>query len=95
VLYIEDDKVLWYHKSFPDFLFDKNLSKDFWCNEAEHHQLLTESCFRIMEAGLRFNIANIPSSFILDRDNPTLSDAVNSALWTNRCGCGIYQRARH
>jgi hypothetical protein len=59
VLYTEDDKVLWYHKSFPDFLFDKGRSKDFWCNEAEHHQLLTESCFRIMEAGLRFNIANI------------------------------------
>jgi hypothetical protein len=29
-----------------------------------------------MQAGLRFNIANIPSSFILDRDNATLSEAV-------------------
>jgi len=80
VLYTENGKVLWYHKSFPDFLFDKGRSKDFWCNEAEHHQRLTESCFRVMEAGLRFNIANIPSSFILDRDNSTLSDAVKQNI---------------
>ena len=80
VLYIENNKILWYHKSFPDFLFDKARSKDFWCNEAEHHQRLTESCFRIMEAGLRFNIANIPSSFILDHDNSTLSDAVKQNI---------------
>ena len=80
VLYTDNDKVLWYHKSFPDFLFDKARSKEFWCNEAEHHYCLTESCFRIMEAGLRFNIANIPSSFILDRDNSTLSDVVNQNI---------------
>jgi hypothetical protein len=66
VLYTEHDKVLWYHKSFPDFLFDRTRSKDFWCDVNEHHRLLTESCFRVMKEGLRFNIANIPSSFFLD-----------------------------
>ena len=80
VLYTENNKVLWYHKSFPDFLFDKARSKDFWCNQAEHHQRLTESCFSIMEAGLRFNIANIASSFIFDRDNSTLLDAVKQNI---------------
>ena len=80
VLYTDNDKVLWYHKSFPDFLFDKARSKEFWCNEAEHHQRLAESCFHIMQAWLRFNIADIPSSFILDRDNPTLSDTVKQNI---------------
>ena len=75
VLYTEHGKVLWYHKSFPDFLFDRNRSKEFWCNQVEHHQRLTDSCFVIMKR-LRFNIANIPSSFSLDRDNSTLPEEV-------------------
>jgi hypothetical protein len=76
VLYTDNDRIRWYHKSFPDFLFDQARSKEFWCNKGEHHRYLTKSCFHIMQAGLRFNIANIPSSFILDRDNATLSEAV-------------------
>jgi len=76
VLYTEHGKVLWYHKSFPDFLFDENRSKDFWCNQVEHHRRLTDSCFLVMKAGLRFNIANISSSFILDSDNCALPGEV-------------------
>jgi len=80
VLYIQHNQVLWYHKSFPDFLFARDRSKKFWCNEAENHRRLLESCFRIMKSGLRFNIANIPSSFILDRDNSMLPDAVRQNI---------------
>ena len=76
VLYSENNKVLWYHKSFPDFLFDRDRSKDFWCDQAAHHQRLMDSCFRVMQEGLRFNIANIESSFVFDRNNSTLPDAV-------------------
>lgn len=80
VLYTENNQVLWHHKSFPDFLFDQNRSRHFWCNQAKHHRLLTDSCFRVMKEGLRFNIANIPSSFILDRDNTTLPDEVEREI---------------
>jgi len=80
VLYTQHDRVLWYHKSFPDFLFDPDRSKKFWCNEMEHHRRLMESCFRIMKSGLRFNIANIPSSFVLDYDNTMLPDAVKQNI---------------
>jgi hypothetical protein len=76
VLYTENDKVLWHHKSFPDFLFDRNRSNEFWCDEAEHHRRLMDSCFRIMKEGLRFNIANIESSFVFDHNNSKLPDAV-------------------
>jgi hypothetical protein len=77
VLYTtQDNKVLSYHKSFPDFIFDRARSGEpFWCNEAKHHRLLTDSCFRVMK-GLRFNIANIPTSFIFDRDNGALSGEI-------------------
>ncbi|KAG6864238.1 hypothetical protein C0991_011135 [Blastosporella zonata] len=80
VLYTRNNKVFWHHKSFPDFLFDQNWSRNFWCNQAEHHRLLTNSCFQVMKEGLRFNIANIPSSFILDNENATLLDEVEKEI---------------
>jgi len=80
VLYTENDKVLWYHKSFPDFLFDKDRSEEFWCNQVENNQRLTASCFRVMKEGLRFNIGDIESSFVFDGDNLTLSDAIKNNI---------------
>jgi len=80
VLYSKNDQVLWYHKSFPDFLFDRDRSKEFWCDQVEHHQRLAHSCFRVMKEGLRFNICDIESSFVFDRDNPTLSDAIKENI---------------
>jgi hypothetical protein len=80
VLYTENNKILWHHKSFPDFLFDQNRSNEFWCDEAKHHQRLMASCFRIMKEELRFNIANIDSSFVFDCDNSRLPDAVTDNI---------------
>jgi Ni2+-binding GTPase involved in maturation of urease and hydrogenase len=77
VLYTQDDHVFWYHASFPDFIFDPTRSNfcvgedrfEFSCNKAVHQNLLSESCFHIMETGLRFNMGNITSSFLFDSDN--------------------------
>jgi hypothetical protein len=76
VLYRQHGRVLAYHKSFSDFIFDEDRSGHFWCNQAMHHRLLADACLRCMKDGLRFNIANIPSSFVLDVDNLMLADAV-------------------
>jgi hypothetical protein len=59
VLYTENDKVLSYHKSFTDFMFNQHRAKEFWCDQAKHHRLLADCCFRVMAHGLKFNIANI------------------------------------
>ncbi|GLB43824.1 hypothetical protein LshimejAT787_1500080 [Lyophyllum shimeji] len=79
VLYTENDKVFSYHKSFTDFIFDKNRAKHFACEQAKHHRLLTKACFRVMDR-LKFNIANIESSYILDHDNPALLKAVEQNI---------------
>jgi len=79
VLYTENDKVLSYHKSFTDFMFNRNRAKEFWCDQAERHRFLTGSCFRVMDA-LKFNIANISSSFLFDCDNSALPDAVKQNI---------------
>ena len=79
VLYREHGRVLAYHKSFLDFIFDQDRSGNFWCNRGMHHRLLADACFRCMKDGLRFNIANIPSSFVFDVD-PMLADAVKENI---------------
>jgi hypothetical protein len=89
VLYIQDDRVFWYHASFPDFIFDPARSNfrlgenkfEFSCDEPAHHKLLAESCFRVMKSGLRFNIGDIESSFLFDSDNANaLSEKVNNNI---------------
>jgi hypothetical protein len=80
VLYRQRGRVLAYHKSFSDFILDKDRSRNFWCNQAIHHRLLADACFRCMKDGLCFNIANIPSSFVLDVDDPMLTDAVKENI---------------
>ena len=80
VLYREHGQVLAYHKSFSDFILDRNRSGNFWCNQTMHHRLLADACFRCMKDGLRFNITNIPSSFVLDADDPMLVDAIKENI---------------
>ena len=58
VLYTQDDRVFWYHSSFPDFIFSQARSNfridkmdfTFSCNEPVHQSLLSKSCFRIMKS---------------------------------------------
>ena len=79
VLYRQHGRVLAYHKSFSDFIFNQDRSGDFWCNQAMHHRLLADACFKSMKDGLRFNIANIASSFVFDVD-PMLANAVKENI---------------
>jgi len=89
VLYIKDNQVFWHHASFPDFMFTQVRSKfkvpsgaivDMSCDGAAHHALLTHSCFHIMKSNLRFNICNLPSSFLLDSEVPDLSHRVQESI---------------
>jgi hypothetical protein len=42
--------------------------------------MVTKHCFRIMNTNLQFNIADIPSSFIFNSDNPQLQHKVNQNI---------------
>jgi hypothetical protein len=87
VLYIRDGRVLWYHASFPDFMFD-SLRSNFEtpnttgkttrlsCDESAHHTFLAQSCFRVMESQLKFNICDLPSSFLFDSEVADLGSRV-------------------
>jgi len=91
VLYVKGDRVLWYHASFPDFIFSQARSGsvllspdsrivDMHCDAAAHHAHLARSCFRIMKTHLRFNICELPSSFLLDSEVPNLNDRIQAKI---------------
>ncbi|CAE6488379.1 unnamed protein product [Rhizoctonia solani] len=54
------------HASFPDFMFSRERSQDFFCDRLSHDRLLAEHCLGIMKAQLRFNICKIESSQYCD-----------------------------
>jgi hypothetical protein len=83
VLYSQGGQVMLYHKSFADFLFDPSRSEKFFCNREEHHRRLAYGCFGIMKKQLRFNIANIASSFLMDHDNLALKVYVDANIKTS------------
>jgi hypothetical protein len=80
VLYTQGGQVMWFHKSFVDFLFDESRSQKFFCNQEQHHRRLALGCFRIMANQLRLNIADIPSSFQMDSDISTLTASIEANI---------------
>ena len=89
VLYTQDDRVFWYHSSFPDFIFSNPRSSfymhgnnfAFSCNKVAHHLLLCESCFSIMKIASPFDIGNRRSTFLSDQGKAVdLSEQVNQNI---------------
>ena len=89
VLHCKDDQVLWYHASFPDFIFRQTERRSTFeldgrrismsIDKVHHHALLTKRCFEIMKS-LRFNIGDIPSSFVLDVEDPELTKRIDTNI---------------
>ncbi|KAH6892666.1 hypothetical protein BKA70DRAFT_1162165 [Coprinopsis sp. MPI-PUGE-AT-0042] len=80
VLYIQNGQVMSFHKSFSDFLFDQHRSKGFYCNQEQLHCRLVVGCFRIMARQLQFNIADIPTYYQMDNDNPALLASIGTNI---------------
>ena len=68
------------HASFPDFLFDKSRSMGFYCNVVAHSYVLAGSCFDLMAKELHFNICDLESSFLFDKDVPDLKQKVKNKI---------------
>ncbi|KAB5589064.1 Vegetative incompatibility protein HET-E-1 [Ceratobasidium theobromae] len=68
------------HASFPDYVFSRDRSGKFFCDMGTHSQLLARRCFEVMKEQLRFNICNLPSSFIPDADVPGLKERINTNI---------------
>ncbi|KAB5591833.1 Vegetative incompatibility protein HET-E-1 [Ceratobasidium theobromae] len=82
VLYVSENgsMVTTLHASFPDFMFDHTRSSIFFCDEAEHNQFLARRCFALMKDQLRFNICDLKSSFVRDRDIEDLDNRIKQFI---------------
>jgi hypothetical protein len=82
VLYIYPDSgfISAFHASFPDYMLSVERSGRFFCNKAQHHQLLACRCFEVMKDSLRFNICNLESPYVFDQDVLDIDDRINNAI---------------
>ncbi|CAE7234302.1 unnamed protein product [Rhizoctonia solani] len=68
------------HASFPDFMFSRERSDKYACDNVAHHGLLAVRCFEAMKDQLQFNICGIDSAFVLDKQVPNLQSAIDSTI---------------
>ncbi|KAG9125384.1 hypothetical protein FRC07_007811 [Ceratobasidium sp. 392] len=69
------------HESFPDYLLDKERSSTLYCNAQQHHGWLAQVCFKQMKIPDRpFNICNLESSYIPDREVSDVDNRIVNAI---------------
>ncbi|KAG8790168.1 hypothetical protein FRC12_012598 [Ceratobasidium sp. 428] len=69
------------HESFPDYLLDKTRSEGFHCDANKHNAQLARLCFeQIKVLNPPFNICNLESSYVLDKDVQDLPARVERAI---------------
>ncbi|KIK66981.1 hypothetical protein GYMLUDRAFT_915410 [Collybiopsis luxurians FD-317 M1] len=82
VLYVgKMDKAIYIlHASFSDFLLGEEQAKDLQCNSLYQHKFLGQACLDIMNTELKFNMLNLPSSFLKDKEVENIVLNVNNQI---------------
>ncbi|KAF8607918.1 hypothetical protein BDV93DRAFT_542055 [Ceratobasidium sp. AG-I] len=70
-----------FHESFPDYMLDKHRSGPFYCDSHGHNALLAHRCFGLIEMrNPPFNICDLESSYVFDKDVPDLDRRVETII---------------
>jgi hypothetical protein len=83
VLYIDGGRggaVRVYHPSFADYLAIQSRSKLLYVDVEEHNAQLGRCCLNTMMKGLKFNICELETSYMLNKDLPALDSRVASSI---------------
>ncbi|CCO31634.1 hypothetical protein BN14_05681 [Rhizoctonia solani AG-1 IB] len=76
-----EDRVSTMHASFPDYMLNPSRSGRFTCNVKAHNARLVEFCFsRIRKNTDQFNICNLSSSHVFDKDVPGIEERVKQKI---------------
>ncbi|KAG8780543.1 hypothetical protein FRC12_022873 [Ceratobasidium sp. 428] len=71
------------HESFPNYLVDKQRSNTFYCDERSHNARLVQLCFdQINIPNPPFNICQLESSYLFNKDVPDLDTRISKAIST-------------
>ncbi|KAG8723428.1 hypothetical protein FRC09_003389 [Ceratobasidium sp. 395] len=74
-------KVAVRYRSFFKYICDRSLSGRFYCNPEEHAERLVQACFGLIKSRKpAFNICNLSSSYIRNRDVPNIEEKVKYAI---------------
>ena len=68
------------HTSFRDFLITKKKSGDFWVDLREVHHQMAHSCLSILLDGLKFNICQLETSYLANKDVTDLPTRVEKYI---------------
>ncbi|KZP32870.1 WD40 repeat-like protein, partial [Athelia psychrophila] len=69
------------HASFADYLTDARSGGQPWfIDESKHHLQFSIGCLRIMKRLLRFNICNLKTSYLMNRDVQDLPDRIQTCI---------------
>ncbi|KAG8749021.1 hypothetical protein FRC14_001748 [Serendipita sp. 396] len=76
----EDDIVVILHPTFREFVEDATAAGQFYIDMYDAHKLMAEGCLRCMKRELRFNICQLESSFVLNRDVVDLKERISKLI---------------
>ncbi len=68
------------HTSFRDFLTNKEKSGDFCVGQRDAHRQLAHSCLGLLLKELKFNICNIESSYLANKDVEDLDSRIDKHI---------------
>jgi len=71
-----------HHKSFPDFICDRNrcrMGPAFYIEPTLHHMMVAECCLRVMCDNLKLNICNLPRND-WSKDQDQLRDRIHNSI---------------
>ncbi|KAF5366546.1 hypothetical protein D9758_008968 [Tetrapyrgos nigripes] len=92
VMYIgQTDKLVYtFHASFIDYILTQSRAGSVYvCKLLEHHTMLSRRCFNILTK-LKFNICDLPSSFLADKDVPGIKEKLQRIDDTLRYACNYW-----
>jgi hypothetical protein len=66
-------------RSFRDFLYKKTRYEEFWVEEKQAHQVLADSCIRLMSTSLKQDIcgAVAPDTFVVDVERSRVKQSLS------------------
>ncbi|THU94407.1 hypothetical protein K435DRAFT_839878 [Dendrothele bispora CBS 962.96] len=89
VLYVSDQLIYTFHASFADYIVTEDRSGGMYCNEIGQHTLLSHATLNHM-TNLKFNICDLPSSFLADKDVPDIEGRLKNISDTLDYACTLW-----
>jgi hypothetical protein len=80
VLQISAEDTVTFQHSFSQFLVNRAAADKYYIDIVGAHELLAKGCLRVMKDELRFNICDLKSSHLRNRDVPEMQNVISSSI---------------